>query len=112
MVDRSVIYMLVGRSRQQMKILIIIPAYNEAENIVNVVENLKSKYQMFDYVVVNDGSRDKTAEICRNNKYNLVDLPINLGLSGAFQTGMKYAYITIMITPFSMMGTDNIIRSI
>lgn len=74
-----------------MKVLIIIPAYNEAENIVDVVENLKINYDIFDYVVINDGSKDKTAEICRKNKYNLVDLPINLGLAGAFQTGMKYA---------------------
>lgn len=75
-----------------MKVLIIIPAYNEAENIVNVVENLKNNYSIFDYVVINDGSKDSTAEICRRNNYNLVDLPINLGLAGAFQTGMKYAY--------------------
>ncbi len=75
-----------------MKVLIIIPAYNEAENIVNVVENLRNNYSMFDYVVINDGSRDNTAEICRKNNYNLVDLPINLGLAGAFQTGMKYAF--------------------
>ncbi|MDE7322619.1 MAG: glycosyltransferase family 2 protein [Lachnospiraceae bacterium] len=74
-----------------MKILIIIPAYNEAENIVNVVENLKNNYAMFDYVVINDGSNDDTAKVCKENNYNLVDLPINLGLAGAFQTGMKYA---------------------
>lgn len=74
-----------------MRTLIIIPAYNEAENIVNVVENLKNNYSQYDYVVVNDGSKDNTARICRENNYNLVDLPINLGLAGAFQTGMKYA---------------------
>jgi glycosyltransferase involved in cell wall biosynthesis len=74
-----------------MKILVIIPAYNEAENIINVVENLKNNYNIFDYVVVNDGSNDETAKICKRNNYNLVDLPINLGLAGAFQTGMKYA---------------------
>ncbi len=74
------------------RVLIIIPAYNEAENIVNVVENLKNNYAMFDYVVINDGSKDDTAKICKENNYNLVDLPINLGLAGAFQTGMKYAY--------------------
>lgn len=77
---------------QQAKVLIIIPAYNEAENIANVVENLKSNYHMFDYVVVNDGSKDNTAKICRENNYNLVDLSINLGLAGAFQAGMKYAF--------------------
>lgn len=74
-----------------LKVLIIIPAYNEAENIVNVVENLKKNYAMFDYVIINDGSRDDTAKLCKENNYNLVDLPINLGLAGAFQTGMKYA---------------------
>ncbi len=81
-----------GGNKRQMKVLIIIPAYNEAENIVNVVENLKQNYSMFDYVVINDGSQDVTAKICRENNYNLVDLPINLGLAGAFQTGMKYAF--------------------
>lgn len=74
-----------------MRLLVIIPAYNEAENIVNVVENLKTNYAIFDYVVINDGSKDNTAKICKENNYNFVDLPINLGLAGAFQTGMKYA---------------------
>ena len=73
------------------KILLIIPAYNEEENIVRVVENLVNKYSEFDYVVINDGSKDSTAKLCRENGYNLVDLPLNCGLSGAFQTGMKYA---------------------
>lgn len=75
-----------------MKVLIIIPAYNEAENIEKVVENLRNNYSMLDYVVINDGSRDNTAKICKENNYNLIDLPVNLGLAGAFQTGMKYAY--------------------
>lgn len=74
-----------------MKVLIIIPAYNEAENIIGVIENLRNNYSMFDYVVINDGSKDNTAKICRQNHYNLVDLSVNLGLAGAFQTGMKYA---------------------
>ena len=77
---------------RQMKVLIIIPAYNEAENIKNVVENLKNNYNMFDYIVVNDGSKDDTAKICKKNNYNLLNLPINLGLAGAFQAGMKYAF--------------------
>lgn len=74
------------------RLLIIIPAYNEAENIERVVENLKDNYPQYDYVVINDGSRDNTVKICKKNGYNLVDLPINLGLAGAFQAGMKYAY--------------------
>ena len=75
-----------------MRILIIIPAYNEAQNIKNVVDNLISKYPQYDYVIVNDGSSDNTADICRTNNYNFLDSPVNLGLAGAFQTGIKFAY--------------------
>ena len=74
-----------------MKLLIIIPAYNEAENIARVVEELKETVPQYDYVVINDGSRDETAAVCRRNGYPLLDLPTNLGLTGAFQTGMRYA---------------------
>ena len=73
------------------KLLIIIPAYNEESNIERVVNDLTSRYPQYDYVVVNDGSRDKTAAICRANGYRLIDLPVNLGLAGAFQTGLRYA---------------------
>ncbi len=74
-----------------MKILVIIPAYNEEENIEHVVNNMIEKYPQYDYVVINDGSKDSTSDICHKNNYNIVDLPINLGLTGAFQTGLKYA---------------------
>lgn len=74
-----------------MKTLIMIPAYNEAENIQRVVDNLLINYPQYDYIVINDGSKDHTAEICRLNGYHLLDLPINLGLSGAFQAGIRYA---------------------
>lgn len=76
-----------------MKLLIVIPAYNEQENIERVVGNLIKNYPQYDYVVVNDGSKDATREICRKNGYNLIDLPVNLGLAGAFQTGLRYAKI-------------------
>lgn len=74
------------------RVLVIIPAYNEEANIANVVGELKRDFPELDYVVVNDGSRDRTAEICREKGYNLLDLPVNLGLAGCFQAGMKYAY--------------------
>lgn len=74
------------------EVLIIIPAYNEQDNIKRVVDNLIENYPQYDYVVVNDGSVDHTRRICRENNYNLLDLPINLGLAGGFQAGMKYAY--------------------
>ncbi len=75
-----------------MKVLVIIPAYNEQDNISRVVDNLIENYPRFDYVVVNDGSRDDTARICREKGYNLIDLPVNLGLAGGFQAGLKYAH--------------------
>lgn len=73
------------------KLLIIIPAYNEEENIERTVKHVQEVLPQVDYVVVNDGSRDHTAQICRENHYNMLDLPVNLGLTGAFQAGMKYA---------------------
>ena len=77
---------------EKSEVLIIIPAYNEEGNIERVVSNLEKNYPQYDYVVVNDGSRDTTAEICKRNGYNLLDQPVNLGLAGAVQTGMKYAW--------------------
>lgn len=74
------------------ELLIIIPAYNEEQNIKGVVSYITQNYSQYDYVVVNDGSKDRTGEICRENGYELIDLPINLGLAGAFQTGLKYAH--------------------
>lgn len=74
------------------EVLIVIPAYNEQDNIKRVVDNLIENYPQYDYIVVNDGSRDHTRRICRENGYKLLDLPVNLGLAGGFQAGMKYAY--------------------
>lgn len=73
-------------------LLIIIPAYNEEKSIMRVVNHVINDYPQYDYIVVNDGSSDKTARICRKCGYNLIDLPVNLGLAGAFQAGLKYAY--------------------
>ena len=72
-------------------LLIVIPAYNEEKSIVGVVDNLKNNFPQYDYVVVNDGSSDKTRKVCREHNINTLDLPINLGLAGAIKSGMKYA---------------------
>ena len=74
------------------RLLIVIPAYNEAENIAEVVNGLTEHYPQYDYVVVNDGSRDATADICRKNGYRYIDMPINVGLTDGVQAGMMYAY--------------------
>ncbi len=75
-----------------MKILIIIPAYNESENIEQVIRNLKDKNPEVDYVIINDCSKDNTREICKENGFNTVSLPVNLGIGGGVQTGYLYAY--------------------
>lgn len=69
----------------------MIPAYNEAENIEWVVENLITHYPQYDYVIINDGSTDDTRKICARKGYNFMDLPVNVGLSGAIKSGMRYA---------------------
>lgn len=71
------------------RVLIIIPAYNEAENIVDTVQSVVDAG--YDYVVVNDGSKDNTLSVCRANDINVIDLPQNLGIGGAVQTGHLYA---------------------
>lgn len=75
-----------------MKVLIIIPAYNEQENIERVVERLTTVCPQHDYLIVNDCSTDKTVEICKENGFNYIDLCCNLGIGGGVQSGYIYAY--------------------
>ena len=75
-----------------MKKIIIIPAYNEEENIEKTVNAIQKSAQGFDYVIINDCSIDNTRKICEEKGFNIVNLPINLGIGGAVQTGYKYAY--------------------
>lgn len=75
-----------------MKLLVIIPAYNEEESILKTVRDLQNTCPQYDYLVVNDGSSDQTAAVCEENGLRLLNLPVNLGLTGAIQAGMKYAY--------------------
>jgi glycosyltransferase involved in cell wall biosynthesis len=79
-------------------VLLVIPAYNEAENLPKVVENIrrqnlnKNQTEPLDYIIVSDGSTDGTEALCRAEGYPYLSLPVNLGLAGCFQAGMKYAY--------------------
>lgn len=74
-----------------MKRLIIIPAYNEEDSIEATVLGIQEKMSGFEYVVINDCSTDATRQICEKNNFNVVNLPINLGIGGAVQTGYIYA---------------------
>ncbi len=73
------------------KVLVIIPAYNEAENIVHVVKHMMEAAPKYDYLVINDGSTDNTPDLCRRENYHYLDLPINMGIGGAVQAGYIYA---------------------
>lgn len=78
-----------------MKVLMIIPAYNEENSIIRTCNIIKDKVSndkfILDYVVINDGSVDSTKERLEKNNENYIDLVCNLGIGGAVQTGYKYA---------------------
>lgn len=74
-----------------MKVLIIIPAYNEALNIEKTVQDLIDNTN-YDYLVINDCSKDNTKEVCEKNNFQYMSLPVNYGLTSVIQLGMKYAY--------------------
>lgn len=73
------------------KRLVIIPAYNESGNIVKTVRDIQEKAKTFDYVIINDCSKDNTLDICIENGFHVIDLPLNLGIGGGVQTGYMYA---------------------
>jgi len=74
-----------------MKKIAIIPAYNESASIVNTIKDIKENAPGFDYVVINDRSTDNTYKVCIDNGINVLNLPLNLGIGGAVQTGYWYA---------------------
>lgn len=75
-----------------MKKLVIIPAYNEEGNIEKTVTDIKKNAPDFDYVIVNDCSTDHTFQICQEKGYNVINLPVNLGIGGGVQTGYMYGW--------------------
>lgn len=74
-----------------MRVLVMIPAYNEMETISDVVAELKEAHPDYDYVVINDCSTDGTQTILKENGFNYINLPVNLGIGGGVQTGYRYA---------------------
>ena len=74
-----------------MKILVIVPAYNEEKSLAGVVRDLREHVPHADILVVNDGSRDRTELVARGLGVIVLGLPFNLGIGGAMQTGYRYA---------------------
>lgn len=75
-----------------MKILVVVPAFNEAENMVTVISDLREHFPRGDIVVINDGSLDNTSHVARSLGIRVIDIPSNLGIGGAVQTGFKFAF--------------------
>ena len=79
-----------------MKVLLIIPSYNEEHNILDnynkILDYNKKRKSNYDVIVINDGSTDKTEQICIKNNIPHITLINNLGIGGAVQTGYKYAF--------------------
>ena len=74
-----------------MKILVVVPAYNEEDSIKGVIEDLRENFPQGDVLIVNDGSGDRTSEVAKALGVNIIDLPYNVGIGGAMQTGFLYA---------------------
>lgn len=75
-----------------MKKIVIIPAYNEISNIRTTVQDILDHAPGFDYVIINDCSQDGTMRFCTERGMNIINLPVNLGIGGAVQTGYLYAW--------------------
>ena len=74
-----------------MRILIIIPSYNEEGSLERVVSRLRRVCPEQDYIIVNDGSVDNTEKLCAKKGYSAIHLPQNVGLAGAMRVGIRYA---------------------
>lgn len=73
------------------KILVVIPAYNEGKNIASVVDDIYHQKLALDVLIINDGSQDDTSKKAFQSGALVADLPTNLGIGGARQTGLIYA---------------------
>ena len=77
--------------QKKKRVLLIIPAYNEELNLENTIKDIKDNCK-YDYIIINDCSKDGTLELCKKNNWNYLSLPVNYGLTSGIQLGMKYAY--------------------
>ena len=74
-----------------MRILAVVPAYNEEACIASTITELCQVAPQVDYIIINDGSADRTLDICKERGFNYLNLPVNGGLSAGFRAGMRYA---------------------
>lgn len=74
-----------------MKAIVIVPAYNEQDNIRNTLKDLRENGAGADILVMNDCSTDRTEEILKEEGVNYLSFPVNLGIGGGVQAGYQYA---------------------
>ncbi len=79
-------------TQERRRILAIVPAFNEAGNIIRTINDIRTHAPYVDIVVIDDGSKDDTSTCVQQNNETVVQLPFNLGIGGAVQTGLRYAY--------------------
>lgn len=75
-----------------MKVLAVVPAYNEQDCLAQTIERLRRECPSIDYLVVNDGSKDHTSDVIKTHHMNALELPVNTGLASGVRSGMKYAF--------------------
>lgn len=73
------------------KVLIIVPAYNEEEAIASTVADIHTHFPQGDVLVINDCSQDNTLAVLRREGIPHLNLPLNLGIGGGVQAGYQYA---------------------
>jgi glycosyltransferase involved in cell wall biosynthesis len=76
----------------RLKRVAIVPAYNEEESVAQVIDEIRAFDPDFEVVVVDDGSGDRTSAVAAQRGARVVQLPFNLGIGGAVQTGFRYAF--------------------
>ncbi|MDT2262738.1 glycosyltransferase family 2 protein [Paenibacillus larvae] len=89
---------------EEKEALIIIPAYNEEDSIEKTVESVIQN-SSYDYIVINDGSKDRTPQILNERQFNCLHLPVNMGSGPACRPDTNMLTGIIMITLFSLMQT-------
>lgn len=87
----SPLYLPIMRNSQRSGVLIVMPAWNEAEAIGNTIRHVLSTVPQHDVLVVDDGSKDDTPRIAQEAGATVLRLPFNLGVGGAMRAGFKYA---------------------
>ncbi len=89
--ERSVPLSVRSQTRGDPSVCVVVPAFNEAESINGVIADIESHFPSATIVVVDDASTDDTGAAARATGHTVLGLPVNLGIGGAVQTGLKYA---------------------